>query len=81
MVDKEYIRKLHFVEGWSIRRISLQLPVSRQTIRKMLKDSEIPRYQLEKPRPSPVMDTYRPVIEQWLRADQSAPPKQRHTAY
>jgi transposase len=80
MVDKEYIRKLYFVEGWSIRKISRQLPVSRPTIRKMLQDAEIPKYKLEKPRPSPVMDKYRPILEQWLRDDESTPPKQRHTA-
>jgi transposase len=80
MVDKEYIRKLHYVEGWSIRKISRQLPVSRPTIRKMLKDSGIPKYNLTKPRPSPVMDEFRPILQQWLFEDQSAPPKQRHTA-
>ncbi len=80
MVDKEYIRKLHLVEGWSIRKISRQLPVSRPTIRKMLVDAEIPKYKLEKSRPSPVMDKYRAVLEQWLLDDESAPPKQRHTA-
>jgi len=43
MVDKEYIRKLFFLEGWSIRKISRQLPVSRPTIRKMLNDADIPK--------------------------------------
>ena len=80
MVDKEYIRKLHLVEGWSIRKISRQLPVSRPTIRKLLVDAEIPKYKLEKVRPSPVMDEFRPLLEQWLRDDETAPPKQRHTA-
>lgn len=80
MVDKEYIRKLFFVEGWSIRKISRQLPVSRPTIRKMLQDSEVPKYNLTKPRPSPVMDKYCAVLQQWLLDDESAPPKQRHTA-
>ena len=80
MVDKEYIRKLYYLEGWSIRKISQQLPVSRPTIRKMLLDAEIPKYKLTKARPSPVMDKYRPILEQWLLEDQSAPPKQRHTA-
>jgi transposase len=80
MVDKEYIRKLYYLEGWSIRKISRQLPVSRPTIRKMLVDEEIPRYNLEKQRPSPVMDKYRPIIKQWLKEDELAPPKQRHTA-
>lgn len=80
MVDKEYIRKLYYVEGWSIRKISRQLPVSRPTIRKMLMDSDIPKYSLRKPRPSPVMEEFRPILEQWIREDQLAPPKQSHTA-
>ena len=39
MVDKEYIRKKHFLEGWSIRELSRQLKVSRKTVRKMLRQS------------------------------------------
>ena len=80
MVDKEYIRKLYLLEGWSIRKISRQLPVSRPSIRKMLKDAEIPKYNLVQSRPSPVMDKYRSILEKWILEDQTAPPKQRHTA-
>lgn len=80
MVDKEYIRKKHLIEGWSIRRISRNLDVARQTIRKALKDSNIPQYNLTKERPSPVLEPYKEIIREWLRQDQSAPPKQRHTA-
>ena len=80
MVDKEYNRKLHFVKGWSVRKISRQLGHARQTVRKMLADSEVPRYKLAAHRPSPVMDPYRMVIEQWLQDDTKAPDKQRHTA-
>lgn len=80
MVDVEFIRKKHLVEGWSIRRISRQLEVARQTVRKALASAELPRYRLSQPRLSPVMEPYRAVIAQWLAADTSAPPKQRHTA-
>lgn len=80
MVDKEYIRKKHFVEGWSIREISRQLKVSRPTIRKMLKDGEIPKYNRQQPKPCPVMDPYREFIESILKEDEYAPVKQRHTA-
>lgn len=80
MVDREYIRKKHFVEGWSIRRISRDLGYSRQAIRKCLQDSSVPRYTLTKPRPAPVMGKWLPVIEQWLRDDETQPKKQRHTA-
>lgn len=80
MVDVEFIRKKHFVEGWSIRRLSRQLDLARQTIRKVLASSEPPRYRLGQPRPCPAMDPYRELIESWLVADETAPPKQRHTA-
>ncbi|QQE81541.1 IS21 family transposase [Alicyclobacillus sp. SO9] len=82
MVDKEYIRKKHYVEGWSIREISKSCKVARQTVRKMLKNSEIPQYTLTKPRPRPVMEQWLPIIETWLREDEapSVPKKQRHTS-
>ena len=80
MVDIEFIRKKHFVEGWPIRKISRQLQLSRQTVRKALESAELPQYKLSQSRPCPVMDAYRGVIEGWLAEDEEAPPKQRHTA-
>ena len=80
MIDKEYIRKKHFLEGWSIHELSRQLKISRQTVRKMLKDGEIPKYNRQVPKPCPVMDPFREVIESILKMDETAPVKQRHTA-
>jgi len=82
MVTKEYIRKRRFVDGWSIRKISRQCEVSRQTVRKMLADAEVPRYALTKPRQRPKMEHWLPVIERWLEEDKQpdVPAKQRHTA-
>lgn len=80
MVDIEFIRKKHFVEGWSIRKIAKSLEISRQSVRKTLAGSEIPRYKMTKPRACPVMDGYKDVIRAWMEADKEAPPKQRHTA-
>ena len=80
MIDKEYIRKKHFLEGWSIRELSRQLKISRQTVRKMLKEGEIPKYNRQIPKPCPVMDPFREVIESILKVDETAPVKQRHTA-
>lgn len=81
MVDKELIRKLVLVKGWSIRQVSRQLSVSRQTIRKCLEDAEPPRYQLKEPRPAPVITQVKSLIDQWLAEDEKRPPKQRHTAH
>lgn len=80
MVDVEFIRKKHSVEGWSIRNISKTFRISRQSVRKALASAQIPTYKLSHPRPCPVMDSYRSIIEAWLKADALAPPKQRHTA-
>jgi len=80
MVDIEFIRKKHWVEGWSVRKISRQLQVSRQTVRKVIAQSEPPRYRLSENRACPVMDPHRALIAEWLDADLQAPAKQRHTA-
>jgi len=80
VVDIEYIRKMYYVEGWSIRKIGRQLGYARQTIRKALASSKIPLYELQQERPCPVMDPYREIILEWLKADESAPKKQRHNA-
>jgi transposase len=79
MVDIEFIRKKHLVEGWSIRQVSRQLRLARQTVRKALTSSEPPRYHLSRPRPCPIMDPYGEVIRTWLVQDAQAPAKQRHT--
>jgi len=73
MIDKEYIRKKHYLEGWSIHELSRQLKISRQTVRKMLKEGEIPKYNRQIPKPCPVMDPFREVIESILKVDETAP--------
>lgn len=80
MVDIEFIRKKHFVDGWTIRRISRQLAVSRQAVRKSLASADLPRYRLTKSHPCAVMDPFRDIVHGWLEQDELAPPKQRHTA-
>lgn len=80
MVEIEFIRKQHLVAGWSIRKISRHLEISRQAVRKALASAEPPRYRRCEPRPCPVMDPYREVVQRWLADDEQAPRKQRHTA-
>jgi transposase len=81
MVDVEFIKKKHEMEGWSIRKIARRLEVSRQTVRKVLASpAEPPRYRQSVPRCQPVIGPYLPIIERWLTEDQTAPRKQRHTA-
>jgi transposase len=80
MVDIEYIRKKHFIEGWSIRKISRNLQLSRQSVRKALKSSEIPKYNLSKAKKCPVLDPYKDIIRELLEQDELAPRKQHITA-
>ena len=80
MVDFEYIRKKHLIEGWSIRKIAKHLGISRQTVRKAVSSSEVPKYRLKKGRPATVFEPYRNTVQYWLEADVQAPQKQRHTA-
>lgn len=77
---KEQIRRAYHVEGKSIRQMQRETGHHRDTIRKVLGDSSVPQYTLRKPRPSPVMDPVKPIIDQWLAEDERRPRKQRHTA-
>lgn len=80
MADIEVIRKMHFMEGRSMRDIAERLGHSRKTIRKALASSDSPRYQLTKDKPAPIMGPVLPIIESWLKEDKTAPRKQQHTA-
>jgi transposase len=82
VVDKEVIRRLHYRQGWSERRIARELGHDRATVHKYLQaGSEPPRYRLAKPRRKPVLDPVLPLLEQWLADDEQQPPKQRRTAH
>lgn len=78
--EKEQIRRAHYLEGKSIRQLQRETGRHRETIRKALEDGEVPRYTRRTPRPCPVLDPVKPLIQQWLEEDEARPPKQRHTA-
>lgn len=81
MVDVEYIRKLHYVNGLSQREIARRLRFSRSTVAKYLQAADVvPRYRLTKERPRPAIGPVRAIIDQWLAQDDGSPRKQRHTA-
>jgi transposase len=77
--DFAEIRRRHR-DGLSIRQIAKQLGVGRDTVRKALTDPEPKPYTLSGPRPAPVFGTFRGIADAILDADETAPPKQRHTA-
>lgn len=67
-------------DGLSIRALARQFGHSTKTVLKALADAEPKPYTLTKPRPARVFDAIRHVVDDILTQDQTAPPKQRHTA-
>lgn len=77
--DFAEIRRLHR-NKIGIRAIAARLGVGRDTVRKAIANPEPVPYTLAKPRPAPTFGAFRTVVDDILVADQTAPPKQRHTA-
>jgi len=75
--DYGAIRRAHR-DGQSIRRIAREFGLSRITVRKALKQP-VPVAQV-RDRPAPKLGPVQAAIDQILTDDESAPPKQRHTA-
>ncbi len=62
MDHKAKIRHRVLVEGKSQRQVARETGHSRNTIRKMLSDSETPRYQQQVERPAPVLGPYKALL-------------------
>ena len=67
-------------DGKSIRKIAGESRHSRNTIRKILKQAEPNPLPSTRDRFAPLLGPVRPIIDQILIDDETAPPKQRHTA-
>jgi hypothetical protein len=66
MTEKDRIRRLVLVEGKSIRQVAKETGRSRNTITKMLADSEVPRYQLTAGKPTPALGPFKSLIDGWI---------------
>ncbi|MCB8985299.1 MAG: IS21 family transposase [Ardenticatenaceae bacterium] len=80
MTEKDRIRRLVLVEGKSIRQVAKETGRSRNTITKMLADSEPPRYQRAVEKPTPVLGPFTALIDRWIAEDEKKPKKKRRTA-
>ncbi|MGQ9558537.1 MAG: IS21 family transposase, partial [Desulfurispora sp.] len=78
----KYIKEQHIRERKSIRQISRETGLARQTIRKILYGSveEVTKYKRKIEPPAPLRNQYRAIIQQWLLDDQKRPLKQRHNS-
>ncbi len=77
--DFARIRQLHR-EGLSARQIARQLGIVRDPFRKALQNPEPIPYTQAVPRTAPVFGPFRAVVNAIVAPDETAPPKQRHTA-
>lgn len=78
--DYEQIRRAFFIEGLSIREIHRRFQVARKTIRKAIVEPTPKPYQLDEPRPAPVLGPYKERIKALLDESDQLPRKQRYTA-
>jgi transposase len=76
----EQIRRDRDREGLSIRALAVRHGVHRRAVRQALTSAVPPAKRAPVNRPAPKLGPYRAIIDEWLQADLTAPPKQRHTA-
>src|SRR5579871_911489 len=74
------IRRRVLVDGESKRSVQRRYKIHWKTLQKILSQPEPPGYRQSKPRAKKKLGPFLTVIEEILRQDQQAPPKQRHTA-
>ena len=74
------VRRAVMVEGKSIREVSREFGLHRDTVRKMLVWSVPPGYRRQDPPRRPKLEPFTGVIDAILEADRQVPRKQRHTA-
>ena len=70
------VRRAHFQDGLSGRRIALDFGISRDSVSKMLAYSEPPGYRRTAPVKRPRLDGFTDQIDQWLLEDKVRPRKQ-----
>lgn len=74
------IRRRVLVDGESKRSIQRQFKLHWKTLQKILQHAEPSGYRQSQPRAKKKLGPYLPALEEILRRDRDAPPKQRHTA-
>ena len=76
----EFIRRKVEIDGETQRDVAKELGHSRKTVAKALKLRIPPGYRLSKPRPMPVLDPFKHIIDAWIEQNKTARRKQRQKA-
>ena len=79
MQEYTKVRGMKEKEKLSVREISQQTGFHRQTINKIIEYGAPPGYQRKAQPACPILDPYKPIIDEILDADKTARPKQKHT--
>ena len=80
MDQHELIRRMVYVDGLSQREVASRLGHSRKTVAKALQTASPIGYTNAGSRLRPKLQTYIPIVRQWLTEDLQRHRKQRHTA-
>jgi len=76
----ELIRRKVEIEEKTQREAAKELGHSRKTVAKALRLRLPPGYQVSKPRPRPVLDPFKPILDAWIEQNKTARRKQRQKA-
>jgi transposase len=76
----ELVRRSVLVQGKSVRQVSLDTGLNWRTVKKMALEPVPPGYRLSSTREKPRLGPFTQKIEEILLEDETAPPKQRHSA-
>ena len=79
MVVLAKIRRMHFRDGMSVREVSRRTGLSRNTVRRLLRQGAVEAGYPARKRPC-TLDVYRDQLEIWLRTDSHRPKRDRRTA-
>jgi transposase len=74
------IRLLHHVKKKSIKQISRELQLSRNTVRKALRENKVVSTYHRSQQPAPKLEGYQAQLEEWLKTDSRLPKGQRCSA-
>lgn len=74
------IRLLHHVKKKSIKEITRELRLSRNTVRKALRENKTARVYKRNQQPAPKLEGYQVQLEEWLKIDSRLPKNQRCSA-
>lgn len=78
--DYENLLKKYHVEGKAVKRIVRETGLSRNTVRKYVRDPQHPAYNRTEPYARPTLGDFTDIVDKILNDDRDLPRKRRHTA-